>query len=378
MNFNRYKAITKKEFKHLLRDYRLLAILIFFPVFLLWIFGYAINFDVKNIQTAILDYDHSELSKEYAKSISNTEYFKVINNPKGEKEIKPILDKKIAQLVIVIPKNFSKDFYSAQNVKIQYLIDGVDGNTANIIQNYANISAASFSGKISSEILSSKGIKLSSPIDFQPRFWYNPELNSTLFLIPGLIAMILMIASAVSVSLSFVREKEKGTIEQVYVSPVKSSELILGKTTPYLILAMINAIMILIAGYFFFGVVIKGNYLLLFLTTSLFLLASTSIGILVSVISDSLQVAFTLSTFATLLPSLILSGFIFPIESMPWIIQIFTNITPAKFYITILRAIILRGVGIEAFYWEVIILTIFSIVLLSISNLIYHKTEQAV
>jgi ABC-2 type transport system permease protein len=185
--------------------------------------------------------------------------------------------------------------------------------------------------------------------------------------------MILIVTSAVSVSLSLVREKERGTIEQVHVSPVKSGELLIGKTTPYIILALFNALMILIVGYILFGVEVKGSYLLLFLTTSLFLLASTSMGILISVVSDTQQVAFNIATMASLLPSVILSGFIFPIDSMPWIVQLFTNLTPAKFYIEILRAIILKGVGVEAFYMQVVYLLIFATIFLGLANLINSR-----
>ncbi len=263
MSLRRIAAITKKEFKHLIRDYRMLSILLLFPAFLLVVFGYAVNFDVKNIKLAVYDQNNTELSREFYNSLTTSEYFLISNFVKSDSEIKDILDKKIAQGVVIIPKDFSQNFYSKQNVKIQILTDGVDGNTATIIQNYINAAIASFNAKKTEKLLAQKGLKSYIPFDFNPIFWFNKDLKTTRFLIPGLIAMILVITAVISVSLSLVREKERGTIEQINVSPIKTLELLLGKTFPYITLALFNALFILIVGYFLFDVEVKGNYLLL-------------------------------------------------------------------------------------------------------------------
>ena len=376
MNLNRIKAIAKKEFKHLLRDYRMLAILVLFPVFLLGVFGYAINFDVHHIKLAVYDQEYSDVTRNLVKGLINSEYFDLSGYLKNDKQLKETLDNKIAQCIAVIPSDFSRKFYSRQVVKVQFLIDGVDGNTANIIQNYISAALQTYGQNLTAEVLMKNGQNNYVPIDLEARFWYNPDLQTTRFLIPGLIAMILLITAAISVSLSLVREKERGTIEQINVSPINSFELISGKILPYLLLSLFNAAMILIVGYFLFGVEIKGSIILLFLTTLLFLSASTGIGILVSVIADSQQVAFSIATFATLLPSVILSGFIFPIESMPLPIQILTNITPAKFFIEILRAIVIRGVGVASFWDQALYLLLFTSVIILLSNLIYKRKEN--
>jgi len=377
MSLHRLFAITKKEFKHLFRDIRMLSILIFFPAFLLVVFGYAINFDVHHVRIAVYDSDKTNFGREFINSLTSTDYFSLVGYIQNENEIKTILDEKIAQCVIVLPENLSSEFYSKREIKIQFLIDGVDGNTAVIVQNYVNAALREFNLKHTNLTLAGLGIKQYNPINFNPLFWYNPELKTTKFLIPGLIAMILVITAVISVSLSLVREKEKGTIEQINVSPIKSLELLLGKTTPYLLLALLNAAMILLVGYFLFDVEVKGSLLLLFITTLIFLFACTSIGIFVSSIADSMQVAFSIATFASLLPSVILSGFIFPIESMPVAIQIITNITPAKFFIVILRAIILRGVGLEAFWKQIIFLILFAMIMIGLSNVVLMKKEKA-
>ena len=377
MSLTRIRAITKKEFKHLFRDYRMLTILLLFPAFLLVVFGYAINFDVRNIKLAVYDQNNTQLSREFYNSLTSSEYFNITQFVESDYEVKDILDKKIAQCVAVIPSNFSQDFFSKQNTKIQIITDGVDGNTATIIQNYMNAAIASFNAEKTSKLLAQKGIKAYVPFDFHPIFWFNKDLLTTRFLIPGLIAMILVITAVISVSLTLVREKERGTIEQINVSPIKTIELLLGKTFPYVVVALFNAVFILVVGYLLFDVEVKGSYLLLTLTTLIFLLTSTSIGIFISTISDSQQIAFTLATFASLLPSVILSGFIFPIESMPVFIQILTNITPAKFFIKILRAIILRGVGISAIWDQIIYLLIFAFALLFLANMIFTKKENS-
>ena len=378
MSISRLFAIAKKELKHLIRDIRMLSILLFFPAFLLVVFGYAVNFDVHNVRIAIYDRDRTDLGRDFVNSLTSTDYFYLVGYIDDEREIKMVLDEKIAQCVIVIPANLSSEFYSKRKAKIQFLIDGVDGNTAVIIQNYVSTAIREFNAKHTDLTLAGLGIKQYIPINFEPLFWYNPELKSTKFLIPGLIAMILVITAVITVSLSLVREKERGTIEQINVSPIKSIELILGKTIPYLLLALLNAALILIVGYFLFDVEVKGSLTMLLLTTLIFLFACTSIGIFVSSISDSMQVAFSIATFASLLPSVILSGFIFPIESMPVAIQVITNITPAKYFIVILRAIILRGVGLEAFWIQIIYLLIFAFVMLSLSNFILIRKGKSI
>lgn len=371
--FKRTLAIAKKEVRQLRRDIRLLFVLFFFPVFLLIIFGYAVNFDVKNIKVAIYDQDRSSESRDFINSLLSSEYFQLVDYISSSKQVNKFLDDKIAQAVVVIPFNFSEDILSGKDVAIQFLIDGVDGNTASIIQNYFNAATSNFNNKIRKQILAAKGIKVYQPIDPQPQFWFNPDLQTTKFLVPGLIAMILIVTAVISVSLSLVREKEKGTIEQINVSPLSSIELILGKTFPFVIIALINAGFILLASYILFDVTVAGSFLLLFLTTLLFLVASTSLGIFISVVSDSQQVAFTLATFASLLPSLVLSGFIFPIDSMPFWVQVITNITPAKFFIVMLRSVMLKGVGIDAFWQQAVYLLIFTSILIGLAVFINKK-----
>ena len=369
----RTRAIAKKEVKQLSRDKRMLFVIFFFPVFLLGIFGYAVNFDVHHIKIAVYDQDKTDQSRSIVESLISSDYFDYVKTIKSENEIKTILDEKDAQIVLVIPKNFSRDIYSKKNAELQYLIDGVDGNTATIIYNYVTAATADFSNNFQNEIFARYGIKPYKPIDLQAIFWFNPDLKSTRFLIPGLIAMILIVTSVISVSLSLVREKEKGTIEQINVSSLNTLELLIGKALPYVIISLINATFIILAGYLLFGVYVHGSLLLLFISTLIFIIASISLGIFISVIAETQQIAFTFATFSTLLPSVILSGFIFPIESMPLPIQILTNITPAKFFIVALRAIMLRGVGLSAFWTQLVYLILFICLFLGLATIVNRK-----
>jgi len=373
MNPNRLLALIRKEFKHLFRDVRFFMVLLFFPVFLLVIFGYAVNFDVKNIVIGVYDQDKSEMSRKLLNSLSSGSYFQFKKLLNSDHEIKKALDEKDVQCVVVIPYNFSREFYAKREAKVQFLIDGVDDNTATITQNYAVAFIQNFESNLVDEIIKLKGIKQYKPLGVESLFWFNNDLKSSRFLIPGLIAMILVLIAVVSVSLSLVREKETGTLEQIRVSPITTLELLIGKTIPFVFVALFNASVILIAGYFLFDVSVKGSFLLLFVAVILFLFAGTSLGILVSVIADSQQVAFMIATLISLIPSLILSGFIFPIDGMPFIIQIFTNVTPAKFFINILRAVILRGVGLEAIWQDMLYLLIFSAVVLAIASVNFKR-----
>lgn len=371
----RIYAITKKEFRQIRRDVRSLLLIFMFPVFLLMLFGYALNLDVKNIKIAVNNRDKSPESREFIHILEASGYFNLVGYIYDEKDIGRFLDEKIAQCVIVIPKDMGEITGKGGTAKIQFLVDGVDGNTANIIMNYMNIASRYYSQKISQEFFARTGLQVNIPIDARPIFWYNPDLNTTKFFIPGLLSMIMILTAVILTCMSIVREKELGSLEQLKVSPLRPLELIAGKTIPYTAVAFFVAAFTLFISMIVFDVEIKGSYLMLFVCTLIYLITSLSIGIFISTIVDSQQVAFQLSAFITLLPTFILSGFVFPIESMPPVIQIITNITPAKFYIKILRAIMIKGAGYESYYSELINLVIFAVILLTIATIRSRKIK---
>lgn len=371
----RIYAITKKEFRQIRRDMRTLLLIFIFPVFLLMLFGYALSLDVKNIKIAVNNRDNTPESREFVHILEGSGYFKLVAYIYDERDIGRYLDEKIAQCVIVIPKDMGEKSESGKKAKVQILVDGVDGNTASVIMNYMNLAARSYSLKITQEFSARTGMNITLPINPQPIFWYNPDLNTTKFFIPGLLSMIMILTAVILTCLSIVREKELGSLEQLKVSPLGSFELIAGKTIPYTVVAFFVAVFTLFISMLMFEVEIKGSYFMLFVSTLIFLVTSLGIGILISTIVDSQQVAFQLSAFITLLPTFVLSGFVFPIESMPFFIQIITNVTPAKFYIRILRAIMIKGTGIESYYYDLLSLILFAAILLVISAVRTRKMK---
>lgn len=353
---NKIISITKKEFLQISRDKRTLMIIFILPVALLILFGYAITLDVNSIKMGIYDKDKTETSRDFINSFSGSSYFKIVRYVDNDEDVNLLLDDGIVQCVAVIPDKFSEYIARKEDVSVQFLIDGLDANTASIILNYVNAATRSYSSKITKEVLAVKGIKQYIPVNLEPQFWYNKDLDTTQYFLPGLIAMLLIIISVILTSISLVREKELGTIEQIRVSPVTSFELIIGKIIPYLIISLVIAYSILVMGYFLFDISVKGSHLFLFLGTMSYLLSSLSMGVLISTFADSQQVAFQMAQLISQLPTVILSGFVFPIESMPYPIQIISNFIPAKYFIIILRDILIKGVEPDVYVSQILIL----------------------
>ncbi len=366
--------VIKKEFRQIRRDRRVLAILTLVPAFLLFLNGYALNFDVTHIRMAVVDLEKSGRSREFLEGFITSGYFDVVHHMNSTKEATDLLDDAAIRAALVIPPDFSRRLLSNQTVDIQVLVDGVDANAATTVIGYVQAVTLQYSRDIMLATLSKIGRRNYIPINYEARIWYNPELKSVKFLVPGLIGFILAITCVIATALSIVREKERNTIEQITVSPVHALEFILGKMVPYAVISLIAAVIVILAAYVLFGVEVKGSYLNLFVATLLFVIAALSIGLFISTIAESQQVAFQVAALASMLPTLILSGFIFPIRSMPLFLQILSNITPAKYYLVILRGIILKGVGFAAYWEQMLYLILYAAVLLGISSLRFRKT----
>ncbi|MDP2207541.1 MAG: ABC transporter permease [Bacteroidota bacterium] len=373
MNIKRVKPIIIKEFRQIRRDKRSLGVLLVFPAFLVLLIGYALNFDVKHISVAVFDQDKTQSSREFVRSFSNSEYFDFNYSVQSYEEIDKLLDEGKVLVVFVIPTNFSKELLAGRDAKLQILVDGSNSNTATTAIGYSNAIVQAYSMRIALETLARSGKELYVPIDLHPKVWYNPELISAKFLVPGLIGFILMLSAVVSTSLSVVREKERGTMDQMMVSPLKTGEIILGKTISYLIIALVASVLVLLIGYFFFDISIRGSIIWLYVGIFIFLLAALGQGLLISAISHTQQVAFIISVFSTLLPALILSGFVFPIRSMPIALQVISNVTPPKFFLIVIRDVILKGVGPAAFWEQLVYMGIFAAVTLGLSTRLLLK-----
>jgi ABC-2 type transport system permease protein len=371
---NRLLPIIKKEFRHIRRDRRVLAVLTLVPAGLLLLNGYALNFDVNHIRTAVVNYDKGSVSRGFVQSFLTSGYFEYVKDLSTVDEATKLLDDGEVRLVLVLPPDFSDRLLAHDAVSAQMLVDGMDASAATTVVGYAQAVTLQYSQKIILQTLSKIGRGNYLPINYEARVWYNPELKSAKFLVPGLIGFILAITCVIATALSIVKEKERNTVEQINVSPVRSLDFIVGKLVPYALISLVAAALVLLAAYALFDVVIKGSIILLFFSTLLFIIAALSIGLLVSTVSDSQQVAFQIAAIVSIVPTVVLSGFVFPIRSMPWWLQILSNITPAKFYLVILRSIILKGVGLSAFWEQGVYLLLYATVLLAISTLRFRKT----
>ncbi len=360
--------VMRKEFRQIRRDSRSLIFMIFIPAFLLITFGFALNFDVKHIPLAVVDHDGSRTSRELIEKFRTTEYFDIRSVLDKAGEVDGLMARDKIRAALIIPERFSEDLLAERSTSVQFLIDGANAMSGTTAAGYAASILQSYSQKVTLEALARRrpgGLTL--PLRTEVRVWYNPELKSAKFLVPGLMAFILMVTLTTSTAFSIVREKERGTMEQIIVSPLRPAALIIGKMIPYILISLASAHLVLALGWVLFGVAVKGSYLLLLLTIVLFLISGLGQGVLISSITRTQQVAFLISVLTTILPTFILSGFVFPVRNMPHVIQAITYLIPAKYFLVALRAIILKGVGFAAFWDQVLFLAGFAGVILALS-----------
>ncbi|MGA9363111.1 MAG: ABC transporter permease [Bacteroidota bacterium] len=368
MIVKRIRPIIIKEFRQIWRDPRSLIVLLVFPGLLVLFIGYALNFDVRHIPFAVFDQDKTAQSREFIRGFSNTEYFDFRYSVESYSEIDVLLDEGKANIAIVIPTDFSKNLISNQDATVQVLVDGANSNTATTAISYVNAIVQTYSSKLASRVLARSGREVYLPIDLRPKVWYNPELLTAKFLVPGLIGFLLMLSAVISTSLSVVREKERGTMEQLMVSPLHTIEVTLGKTFAYLIIALFASALVLAVGFIFFDISIRGSILLLYTGILIFLLGALGQGLLISTVAQTQQVAFMISVFSSLLPAFLLSGFVFPIQSMPVVLQVISNIVPVKFFLVVVRSVILKGAGFLAIWDQLLYMALFAAVTITISS----------
>ena len=359
-------AVGMKELRQIARDRRTLVILLFVPAFILLIFGYALNFDIRNIRLLVNDQDRSTRSRELVSAFVNSGYFALVGYAGGNEDIDRSIDTGQVRAVLTIPPGFERDLRQRRGVDVQVIIDGDNANTASTVLGYARTLIAEFSAAQTAV----PGSRLAAPlVSVEPRIWYNPQLRSALFLVPGLIAYISMLTAVVSTALSVVREKERGTMEQVRMAPLSPLPFIVGKTLPYLVIAFISALIVVFAAMLLFDLPMRGSWAVLCLAIALFLVGAQAQGLLISTIAQSQQVAFQIALLSSLLPTMILSGFIFPISSMPPVVQAITHIVPARYFLVALRSVVLKGTGIAAFWQDLAALAIFAAVALGLASL---------
>ncbi len=356
----RFIGFIKKEFYHIFRDKRSLFILFGMPIAQILLFGFAITNEINNVDIAILDHSKDTTTEEIINKIAASEYFSIKQIIEKESDIESIFKKGKVKAVLNFEKDFSKNLIKDNNATIQIITDATDPNTANTITNFVGSILQKYQKDLNKEIT------IVYQIIPESRMVYNPELKSVYMFVPGVMTIILMLVSAMMTSISITREKELGTMEILLVSPLKPFQVIIGKVFPYIFLSIINAVVIVVLSIFIFKMPVQGSLFLLGLESVLFIISSLALGILISTISASQQTAMMVSLMGLMLPVILLSGFIFPISSMPLPLQIISNIIPAKWFIIILKGIMLKGVGIQFIWKETLILlgmTVFFIAL---------------
>ncbi len=354
-------AVSKKELRQISRDRRSLLILVFLPAFFLFLYGYALNFDIRHVSLAVEDRDQTPESRELIGRFSHSAYFDVEALVYDGSAVSALIDRGQVRAHLVVPADFARDLRQGRSPVVQVILDGDNANTATTILGYTN----AVLGEASAVLGARPSARL---VTMEPRVWYNPELRSSLFLIPGLIAYISMITAVVSTALSIVREKETGTIEQVRMAPVSTSVFVIGKTLPYLVLSQAAALLVILAAMALFDLPMRGNWLALNVVLAVFLIGALGTGLLVSTMADSQQVAFQAAMLVAFLPTFLLSGFIFPIASMPVVLQYITLVVPARYFLVALRGVVLKGLELSALWPSLLALSVYALLVLGLSS----------
>jgi ABC-2 type transport system permease protein len=373
VNLTRIKAIAKKEFIHIFRDPRSLGMAIAIPMLLLILFGYALTLDVDNVPVAIWDQDKTQISQDYILDFKSSPYFDIVGYFDGYQNMREAIDKNQALMMVVIPADFSRQIESKQATPVQVLVDGSDSNTATIAIGYVTAVTSKYNKKLIVADLPQTGIKDITPIDMRSRVWFNAELKSKNYIIPGLIAVIMMVIAALLTSLTVAKEWESGTMEQLISTPVKSKELILGKLIPYFMIGFFDVLVAVAMGEFLFGVPLRGNVVLLFFLSGFFLAGALGLGMLISIVTKSQLLASQLAMIATFLPAFLLSGFMYSISNMPGVIQFITYLIPARYFVVILKGIYLKGAGLPILGMQVFYLFLFAVIVLNLANRKFKK-----
>lgn len=374
MNNSRLMALMRKEFTQILRDPRTLALAILMPIIQLFLLGYAATSEVRNLPLAVLDRDRSPASRALLDAYRAADYFIIAYDVDSEDELRSLVDRGRVGVGIIIPPDYGSQITTGGHSTIAFVIDGSDPSVASTALSAGQLIAQNFSTEIQMERFEQAGSSLpaSLPIEVRTQVWYNPDMRDAYFMVPGVAGMVLYFITSVLTASAIVRERERGTIEQLIVTPIRPWELMVGKLVPYSILALFNTAEVLIIGTLVFGVPIRGSLLLIFSLSALFLVTSLAIGLLASTVAKTQQEAM-LTVIITMLPSIFLSGFFFPISAMPKLLQWISYAVPLRYYLIIIRALLLKGVGVVELQDEVIALIIFGTILMGLATLRFRK-----
>ena len=374
MNHRRAWAIARKEFLHVLRDPRSLAMAIAIPMLLLLLYGYALTLDVDNVPTVVWDQSETPASRDLISRFGGSRYFSIEGYGWNYAQLEREIDSGRALVALVVPRDFADRVRSGRPASVQLIVDGSDSNTATLAVGYANVVTQSYSQNLTlKEIQRMGGAALNAPLDFRPRVWFNPELESRDYIIPGLIAVIMMVIAALLTSLTVAREWERGTMEQLISTPVTGREMILGKLLPYFAIGLVDVLIAMLLGEFLFRIPLRGSALLVLLSAGVFLVGTMALGILISIVAKNQLMANQMAMIVTFVPSFLLSGFVFPIANMPAVVQAITYLVPARYFIALLKAIYLKGVGVTLLVGQGILLVVYAAAMIALAVGIFKK-----
>ncbi|MDD2689370.1 MAG: ABC transporter permease [Candidatus Omnitrophica bacterium] len=366
MNLKRVSTVARKEFIQIKRDPRSLALALAIPIFMLLIFGYGLSLDIDHVRTVVWNQDaSSKITRDFLLNFKNSKYFEIIKYTDNYRDIEHMINSGSVMMALIIAKDFSHYIESGKKAPLQLIVDGSDANTATIAMNYVQAVVSKYNVDLLTSTFARSGINPPPNVDSRTRIWFNMGLKSTWFIIPGVISMIIMIIAALLSSLCIAREWERGTMEQLISTPVKAPELIIGKFIPYFTIAFFDLTIGVLMARFLFDVPFRGNYLLLIILSSFFLTGALSLGIYISVVARTQLMASQLASLTTLIPGILLSGFIYPIFNMPKALQVVTFFVPARYYIVILRDLFLKGSGIDTMWDEALFMVLFAFIMLN-------------
>lgn len=367
-------AIARKEFIHIARDPRSLGMAIAIPMLLLILFGFALTLDVDKVPLVVWDQSGTPNSRAFVSQFAGSRYFNIHAYARNYREVERAIDSREALAALILPADFADQIEGGRNVPVQMIVDGSDANTATIAMGYARVVALTYSQRIAlREVQRAGGVALTVPIEVRPRVWFNSEMESKNHIIPGLIAVIMMVIAALLTSLTVAREWERGTMEQLISTPVRGSELILGKLLPYFAIGMLDVLLAVLMGEFLFHVPLRGNVALLFAMAAIFLAGALTLGMLISIVTKSQLLASQLAMVLTFLPAFLLSGFMYDIGNMPKAIQVITYLIPARYFVALLKGIYLKGIGLEILGMEAGLLAVFGAVVMVVANVKFRK-----
>jgi len=374
MKTKNIKAIARKEFYHLLRDFRSLYLAFAIPLLLILLFGYALSLDVNDIETTVADREKTDLSRDFISRLEASPYFRIVENQDNIKGVIDALDQGRARLAIVIPSGWTADIRADRKSTMQVILDGSDPNFAGISGSYISSFIARYNANLLADFLDRHGMqRINPPVNPQIRVWFNEEMESRNFIIPGIIAIIVIIVAALLTSLVIAREYENGTMETIRSLPIGAGEFLIGKAAPYFLIALTDVLIAVLMGQALFGIVMKASFGLMILSSSLYIIVALTLGLLISSVTKSQMTANQMAILITYLPSLLLSNFVFPVSNMPVVLQAITKIIPATYYIDILSGIYLKNLGFAQLWPDLLVLLTMSSILALLNYLVLRK-----